>query len=159
MGVTFLCKKLPCVVSVLETLSSIATTCMHTYYRYLLYPRRNLCNTVNPFPSCLYPASRINMFLLFRYRKRFNIDVEPLIEQLVDKSKVEESMFKAGESQKQVGSSIIWSLLLSVKFLETSIEFRRKIKIYAFLFFRNTKFRLLYIFLTKAVEQIGLEYV
>ena len=50
---------------------------------------------------------KTNKSFFFSYRKRFHIDVEPLIEQLVDKSKVEESMFKASESQKQVREFLI----------------------------------------------------
>lgn len=36
------------------------------------------------------------------YRKRFAVDVDPLVDQMVDKAKVEESEYKANESQKQV---------------------------------------------------------
>jgi len=41
-------------------------------------------------------------FTLFRYRRRFAVDVEPLIDQMVDKAKVEDSEYRAAESQKQV---------------------------------------------------------
>ena len=54
-----------------------------------------------------------------RYRKRFHIEVEPLIEQLVDKSKVEESMFKAAESQKQVRYVCFKLTVLRLPWLET----------------------------------------
>ena len=40
--------------------------------------------------------------VLLRYQRRFGVEVEPLIEQMINQAKVEESEIKAQESQKQV---------------------------------------------------------
>uniref|UniRef100_H2Z892 FH2 domain-containing protein n=1 Tax=Ciona savignyi TaxID=51511 RepID=H2Z892_CIOSA len=67
----------------------------------------------------------------FGYRRRFEVDVEPLIDQLVDKAKVEESEYKASESQKQLEQELIARQEADMKFTKKNnelIEIQKKLK-------------------------------
>lgn len=54
--------------------------------------------------NSMNPRNYENFSFYHSYRQRFDVDVEPLIDGLVDKAKVEESEYRAQEFQKQVHS-------------------------------------------------------
>ena len=49
--------------------------------------------------------------MLFRYRRRFEIEVDPLIDHMIDKSKLEESEKKMNDFQKQVSDFMIFEII------------------------------------------------
>ena len=63
-----------------------------------------------------------NLVFFCSYQKRFQLDVDPIIDKLVDKAKVEESEHKAKESQKQV------KILTGLVFLVSCLKKIKRLK-------------------------------